>query len=46
MIDKEQLLTWLRDRATTQQALVGAVYQGLAERIERGQFDKEGEDRS
>lgn len=42
MIDKENLLAWLRDRSVNSLTLVGAVYQGLAERIERGDFDKEG----
>lgn len=42
MIDKAALLAWLRERAEVRDPLVGAVYQGLAERIVRGEFDQEG----
>lgn len=46
MIDRERLISWLHDRANARSALVGAVYAGLADRIERGDFDnnREGND--
>ena len=42
MIDKERLVAWLRERAMGKGPLVWAIYYGLADRIERGDFDKEG----
>lgn len=41
-LDKEALLAWLRERQSAKNPLVGAVYQGLAERVERGDFDQKG----
>ena len=39
MIDRARLLAWLRDKTTTPNPVVHAVYIGLAERIDRGDFD-------
>lgn len=40
MLDKQALLAWLRDRSYTHEsAVVGSVYEGLAVRVERGDFD-------
>lgn len=44
MIDKERLLAWLRERSQVASSLVGGIYQGLADRVERGDFDGEGDD--
>lgn len=44
MIDKDALLVWLRERTGARSPLVASVYQGLAERIERGDFDSKGDD--
>jgi hypothetical protein len=41
VIDKDALVAWLRDRSTSEQPLVGAVYAGLVARIERGDFDRQ-----
>lgn len=42
-VDKGALLAWLSKRATSSEPLIVAVYQGLADRIRRGDFDeKEG----
>lgn len=40
-IDKAKLLDWLRERADskTESVVQQAIYIGLAERIERGDFD-------
>ena len=39
MIDRDRLVAWLRDKDTTPNPIVHAVYVGLAERIDRGDFD-------
>jgi len=39
MIDAESLTAWLTDRAKSNTPLVGAIYQGLIDRIRRGEFD-------
>jgi hypothetical protein len=39
VIDKALLLAWLRERSNRQNALIASVYQGLADRVERGDFD-------
>lgn len=41
MIDKERLLAWLRERSQAASPLVGGIYQGLSERVDRGDFDAE-----
>lgn len=44
MIDKTRLLAWLKDRSHARSFLVGAIYQGLVDSIQRGDFDaKEGD---
>lgn len=42
-IDKDALLAWLRDRSHSRQPMVGAIYAGLVARVERGDFDTEGD---
>ncbi|QJU52951.1 hypothetical protein SCB71_06420 [Herbiconiux sp. KACC 21604] len=42
-VDKQALVAWLRDRSKHPNPLVGAVYQGLADRVQRGDFDKDKE---
>ena len=43
-INRRVLLEWLRERAALERSLIqSAVYEGLAARIERGEFD-EGEE--
>jgi hypothetical protein len=45
MLDKAALVIWLRERSdVNHSALVGAIYQGLADRVERGDFDEENDD--
>lgn len=45
-IDKTRLVGWIQDHAEAHtMPLVAAIYAGLAERIERGDFDEEGGDR-
>jgi hypothetical protein len=44
VIDKERLLAWLRNRSQVTSPLVGGIYQGLAERVDRGDFDEEDDD--
>lgn len=39
MIDKDLLLLWLRERSNRQNALIASIYQGLADRVERSDFD-------
>lgn len=40
MIDRDSLIAWVRNAAVThKKPLVQAIYVGLAERIERGDFD-------
>lgn len=47
MADNAKLVAWLRERATEQRGnstdslVVAAVYAGLADRVERGDFDEE-----
>lgn len=44
MIDQAKLLSWIRDHAESHPLpLVSAIYAGLAQRIERGDFEVEGE---
>ncbi len=40
-VDKVALLTWLGQRAQTENAVHGAIYDGLIARIKRGDFDEE-----
>lgn len=40
-VDKAALLTWLGQRALTENAVHGAIYDGLIARIKRGDFDEE-----
>ena len=40
-LDTTALLTFLDTHAVTTTALVGAIYDGIAARIRRGQFDTE-----
>lgn len=40
-LDAEALLAFLDERRATSHLLVGAVYDGLAERIRAGEFDAE-----
>ncbi|QJU54368.1 hypothetical protein SCB71_14575 [Herbiconiux sp. KACC 21604] len=40
-VDKAALLAWLGRKAVTENALIGAVYDGLISRIKRGEFDEE-----
>jgi hypothetical protein len=40
-VDKQLLLLWLATRATTEGAVVGAIYDGLISRVKRGDFDEE-----
>lgn len=40
-IDKERLLAWLREQAKRRNVIVGAIYEGLAQRVARGDFDME-----
>lgn len=39
MIDAEKLLAWLESKAGAKSPLAGAIYQGLAARVRRGEFD-------
>lgn len=41
MIDREKLLAWLEVNAQRKSPLAGAIYQGLAARVRRGEFDTE-----
>lgn len=43
-MDKTKLLAWLARRAQTENAVHGAIYDGLISRIKRGEFDEEVED--
>lgn len=38
-MDKDKLLAWLREKAETRSLLPAAIYFGLSDRIERGDFD-------
>jgi hypothetical protein len=40
-VDKARLLAWLTGKTTARSALVASVYQGLADRIRRGDFDED-----
>jgi hypothetical protein len=40
-LDKAALVAWLTERAASRTPIVGAIYTGLAERINRGDFDEE-----
>lgn len=42
-MDKARLLAWLLERAKTEQPIAGAIYEGLAARVRRGDFDEEGD---
>lgn len=42
VVDKEQLLAWLRLQAKRRHVLIGAIYEGLAQRVARGDFDMPG----
>lgn len=44
MIDRARLLAWLVEKAKARDVVVGAVYQGLADRVRRGEFDEREED--
>lgn len=45
MIDKARLLVWLEARTgMDRKPLVAAIYAGLVERINRGDFDREEDD--
>lgn len=44
MIDKKRLIEWLSARSGARSPLVAAVYAGLVERIERGEFDVQEDD--
>jgi hypothetical protein len=39
VIDQVQLLDWLAQKAMSNNMLLHAAYRGLADRIERGDFD-------
>lgn len=39
-VDKEALLQWLAHRAETENAVHGAIYDGLIARVKRGDFDE------
>lgn len=42
MIDKKKLIEWVTEHAETHTVpLVAAIYAGLAQRLERGDFDME-----
>ena len=41
MINAATLIAWLRDRSNAKSPVVGAIYAGLAARIERGDFNQE-----
>lgn len=41
MMDKEKLLAWLRSHEQHTNILISSVYAGLAERVQRGDFDTE-----
>ena len=41
-IDLDKLITWLSDRGKSRNAVVSAIYLGLAARLKRGDFDKAG----
>jgi hypothetical protein len=40
VIDTGQLLRWLKGKAEHRNPVIGAVYAGLASRVEAGQFDE------
>lgn len=42
-IDRAALLAWLARRAQTENAVHGAIYDGLISRIKRGEFDEKEE---
>lgn len=42
VVDKEMLLGWLRAQAKRRHVLIGAIYEGLAQRVARGDFDAPG----
>ena len=46
MIDETALLAWLKERSHIRSTVGGAIYQGLADRIRNGQFEKEGDEHS
>jgi hypothetical protein len=41
VIDAKRLLAWLDTKAVGRSVVVHSIYKGLAERIRRGDFDKE-----
>lgn len=44
MIDEAKLLAWLTERTTARSPLVASVYQGLADRVRRGDFEERNDD--
>lgn len=42
-IDRDALLAWLAHRAQTENAVHGAIYDGLIARVKRGDFDEQEE---
>lgn len=40
-VNKETLIAWLTERSAARSPLVASVYQGLADRVRRGDFDEE-----